>query len=110
MSFATRMVAFARTAGYCACGCRKLATDPHHIFPRQRHPELVDEPDNVIAVYRPCHTAHENAYRRFPRSICETAERLATTEPMKAYLDRTYGPRESPQAATSPDAGGREPA
>lgn len=90
MSFDTRMIAFARTEGYCACGCGKVATDPHHIFPKQRWPELVDEPDNVVAVYRPCHAAHENAHHRFSRSVCATAERLAVTEPMKAYLNRTY--------------------
>lgn len=53
----------------------------------------MDEPDNVIAVYRPCHSAHENASKRFARSLCATAERLAVTPAMENELDRIYGPR-----------------
>jgi len=71
------------------CG-RKDHLDPHHVFPKQKWPELKWEPDNIIPVCRKCHADHEVAYRRLPRAAVKPAERLATDDRMKAYLDRTY--------------------
>lgn len=76
----------------CACGCNRQATTWHHIFDQQHYEELADDPDNVVAVASYCHDRHTSAMARFPRSIAKRAEHLATTERMKAYLDRTYGP------------------
>jgi hypothetical protein len=82
----------------CACGCgeRVEIWNPacwHHIFPKRRWPELIDVADNLILVAVDCHASHETARRRFKRAVVWPAERLAVTEPMRAYLDRTYGPR-----------------
>ena len=101
ISPATRRIVLARVdSTRCACGCGR-PTQPtypaawHHIFPKQRHPELIDEPDNLILVaITPCHANHESAYRRLPRKVAWRAERLAVTPAMEDYLTRTYGPRE----------------
>lgn len=87
-----------RTGGYCACGCGKpaISTAPHHVFPKQRWPELINEPDNLIGVAADCHANHEVASKRLPRYAIRRAERLACTPAMKAYLDRTYDSRPLP--------------
>jgi hypothetical protein len=89
-------IAFNRSGYRCACGCGRMANSLHHVFPRQRWPGLVDEPDNVIAVTMvPCHANHEAATHRFAREIVWRAERLAITHPQRLFLDRTYGPTPS---------------
>jgi hypothetical protein len=92
MSNATRAIAKERTGGLCACGCGGYGWSPHHVFPRQRWPELIDEPDNVIYLDPGCHANHESGSRRVPRSAIRCSEHLARTEPMKRYLDSVYGP------------------
>jgi hypothetical protein len=89
--FGVRCDVIVRTGGYCACGCRRLGTAPHHIFPHQRWPELVAEPDNLLWVADDCHMNHEAASKRFTRHVVWRAEHLAVTPAMSAYLDRTYG-------------------
>ena len=83
-------VALERSGGWCECGCGRRATQHHHVFSQRLFPLLVDEPDNIVTVASSCHTAHTNAWRRFPRSICRRAERLATTPKMQNFLERTY--------------------
>jgi hypothetical protein len=84
-------IALARSDGLCVCGCGRRATEWHHIWQQQRFPELVDNPDAVVAVASPCHSAHTSAAKRFPRSICRHAEVTLTMTPqMAAYLDRYY--------------------
>jgi len=87
-----------RTGGHCACGCGKPAsiTAPHHVFPKSRWPELLNEPDNLIAANADCHARHETAFKRFPRYAIRRAERLASTPAMKAYLDSHYDARSLP--------------
>lgn len=89
-------VAFNRSGGRCACGCSRPATEWHHVFDQARFPELVDEPDNVVAVATACHKAHTDAFRRLPRYAVRRAERLATTEMRKAYLETHYDERPLP--------------
>ena len=86
----TRRIAWHRTGGFCACGCGRLAEDPHHIFYRQHHPELIDVADNIVPLARICHENHHAASKRLPRKVCRHAEHLAVTFPMMAFLDRTY--------------------
>ena len=89
---------YLRTGGYCACGCGKRAAleAPHHVFAKQRWPELINEPDNLIAAAPDCHARHETAHRRFPQYAVRRARRLATTDAMRAYLARTYEDRALP--------------
>lgn len=99
VSLSTRVIAMNRTAYKCSCGCGRMANSLHHAFPRQRFPELTNEPDNCIPLaWEPCHSNHETALHSLARSVIAPAERLATTSAREAYLDRTYGPRgvESP--------------
>jgi hypothetical protein len=90
LSEATAMIAWGRTEGFCACGCGRRAESWHHCWPQNKWPDLVDVADNIVAVADYCHGRHTAAFQRFPRSICVHAEHLATTGPMKAYLNRTY--------------------
>jgi hypothetical protein len=99
----TYAIAWARTGGRCACGCDRRGDQVHHVFPKaaNKWPELIDEPDNCVLVAgSPCHSNHETAFRRLPRSACAPAEHLAVTESMRAYLDRVYAsPRVMAEAA-----------
>jgi hypothetical protein len=90
VSAATRQIAQHRTGGCCACGCGRIGTEVHHIFPRQKYAYLIDDPDNVVWVARSCHANHEAASHRFPRKICRHAERLALTTAMRDYLENVY--------------------
>jgi hypothetical protein len=79
----------------CACGCLRPVnpTNPacwHHVLPKARWPELVDEPDCLVLVAVDCHADHEVASRRLPRRVAARAERLAVTEPQKRYLETHY--------------------
>ena len=78
--------------------CGGCAVDWHHVFPKSKFPQLRDEKTNLIAVCRRCHANHEVAYRRLPRSAIARAEGLATTDAMRSYLDRTYGPQTADSA------------
>lgn len=98
---------FWRQQGKCVCGCgRRIAPFPigyHHILPRQRWPELTNEPDDIVGVAADCHANHETGTTRLPRSACALAERLAICEPRRAsYLNRTYGPL-SANTSLAPD-------
>lgn len=69
-----------------------MADDPHHIFEVKHFPELVDEPNNVVAIARYCHDNHHAAFRRLPRKITRHAALLAEGDPpMEAYLRSHYG-------------------
>src|SRR5437016_4640195 len=87
----TRTIAYERTNGICAAGCGRNGSSWHHILPKQRWPELIDEPDNVILVCLLCHSRHEGAFKRLPRSAIRCVNRLVLDEPMRAYIERTYG-------------------
>jgi hypothetical protein len=82
----------------CACGCGRRV-DPrnpaswHHIFPKHLFWELFDVPDNLMLLAVDCHSSHETASRRLPRSVIVRAEHLANTPQRESYLRRTYGPR-----------------
>jgi hypothetical protein len=93
-------VAYERSEGDCV-NCLDPATSYHHIFYQTRWPELVDDPDNVIALCDWCHANHHAASHRLPRSVCGLAEALATTEAMEDWLDRIYGVREALRGPTS---------
>lgn len=88
-----------RQEGFCICGCgRQVAPYPlgyHHVFPKARWPELVNEADNIVGVAGDCHANHEAGSTRLPRRACDRAERLACSPPMEDYLTRTYGPKEA---------------
>lgn len=92
----TYRIAYHRTGGRCACGCGRRVErhNPacyHHVFPKQSWPELIDEPNNVVAVAVDCHANHETAAQRFPRKVTRHAALLAEGDPaMREYLDRTY--------------------
>jgi hypothetical protein len=90
---AARATAFLRAGGKCECGCGRAAEEPHHIWPEEKWPALVAVPDNIICISRICHARHTSAFRRLPRYAIRRAERLATDEGMKAYLDRAYDRR-----------------
>lgn len=90
LSQETRAKAFARTTGLCGCGCGRPADDAHHIFPKQKWPELADVLENILPAARFCHEGHESAMHRFSRGAVAGAEPLATTSSMRAYLQRTY--------------------
>lgn len=82
--------------GGCQCGCGRPADagNPacwHHVFPKQRWPELIDNAQNVMVVAVDCHANHEVAFCRLPRRSVWRAESLVTTDAMRDYLDRTYG-------------------
>lgn len=95
LSYASAAVAHSREPAHtCCCGCGRRATEWHHVFEQQHYPELADEPDNVVKVNPLCHARHTNRFRRLPRRAIRRAERLATTEKMKSYLDHKYGPVE----------------
>jgi hypothetical protein len=85
-----------RQRGVCICGCGKLiAPFPigfHHVFPRRRWPELTNEPNIIVGVAENCHANHESRHRPLSRAVCVLAEPYATTEPMRKFLDDTYGP------------------
>jgi hypothetical protein len=97
LSDATKAIAYHRSGGVCACRCgRRVERDNpaiyHHVFPKQRWPELIDNPDNVVCVAVDCHANHEVASRRLPRRVTRRAALLAEGNPsMLAYLDRVYG-------------------
>lgn len=88
-----------RQGAFCVCGCgRPISPYPlgyHHVFPKQRWPELVNEADNIVGVFGDCHAAHETGHRRLPRRACGRAERLASSPAMEDYLTLTYGPKEA---------------
>jgi hypothetical protein len=86
-------IALERSDGFCADGCGRQATAWHHIFDQKRWPALVSEPDNLMPVAAPCHSAHTNAHLRLPRFACASAERLAVTPQMERYLDSHYDDR-----------------
>lgn len=96
VSETTRRIALHRTGGRCACGCGRPVepSNPatyHHVFPKQRWPELIDDPDNVVAVAVDCHANHEAASHRFPRRLTRHAALLAEGDTaMQDYLARTY--------------------
>src|ERR1039458_7940195 len=75
MALPTRVVAFDRSGGWCVCGCGRRAQQGHHVFDKNRYPELVDEPDNIVAVARACHERHTSAMERLPRFAIASAER-----------------------------------
>ena len=64
MSEKTMLAAARRSKGHCACGCDSDPNSWHHIFPRSKWPELIDEPDNVVFIAALCHMRHEAASRR----------------------------------------------
>lgn len=90
LSEASASIAYERSDGYCACGCGRKASEWHHVFDQNHYPELVDEPDNILAVAEYCHRRHTDAVERFDRSICKRAERFAVTPSMENYLDNHY--------------------
>ena len=51
-----------RDGGLCACGA--AATEVDHVIPRSVAPQLALEPDNCVAICRPCHQAKTAADRR----------------------------------------------
>lgn len=88
------LVVYKRQDGKCACGCgRVIAPFPigfHHVFPKQRWPELINVAVNVIGVAADCHANHETGMTRLPRSAVVRAEQLASDPPMRRYLENTY--------------------
>ena len=88
----TREQVYLRAEGICECGCGQPAEQFHHALYTRTHPELINEPDNIVAVAWICHASHHNASKRFPRSICHRAERFANTPKIRAELERLYGP------------------
>jgi hypothetical protein len=85
---------FDRTGGSCACGCRRqISPWPigyHHILPKERWPELVNEPRNIVGVYRDCHANHESGFTRLPMQAVKTVCWLALDGAQRNYLVRTY--------------------
>jgi hypothetical protein len=90
MSLDTRVIAWARTAGRCACGCERRAVEPHHILPRQKWPALVDSPENVVYLAATCHARHESGYKRLARAAVSPVGALPLTAQQESYLERTY--------------------
>lgn len=91
MSASTRATALARNSGRCACGCGRRSVQVHHVFPRQRWPELTDSPLNVVGVAVRCHERHENAVERISLQGVLCALPLAWRDgPRSRYLERTY--------------------
>lgn len=69
----------------------KAARVLHHVFPRQRWPDLITVGDNQVDVCTDHHNGHEFGGQRIPRAAlpaCSTD--LAVTEPMRRYLETTY--------------------
>ncbi|MCA1571682.1 MAG: hypothetical protein LC798_15490 [Chloroflexi bacterium] len=73
-------------------GIIRRATQVHHVFPRQRWPELARELANLVGVCGGCHDEHERARRRLPRDVLppETIALAGDDGRMLAYLERTY--------------------
>lgn len=98
LSAETASIVHVRQGGKCACGCgQKIAAGPigwHHALPKHLYPELIDVAENVVGVAATCHANHESGSRRLPRSAVMPVEGLILTGPMRAYLDRIYGPRD----------------
>ena len=60
-------------------------------------PELVDVAENVLGVTADCHANHESGARRLTLEAVAVALPLATTGPMRSYLERTYASEENEQ-------------
>jgi hypothetical protein len=95
MSERTRATVFARQHGRCICGCgQPIASGPigyHHIWPRQRWPELADDPANVVGVTADCHAKHESASRVLPCAcVAVVTEGIVVDNQMRAYFERHY--------------------
>ena len=95
-SFDTMMAVMDRDGVWCSnCSDADLPVQLHHLLPRQRWPELIDVPENMIALDALCHANHTSARRRIPRAAVKASEPLALNDQMKAYLDSRYGPLEA---------------
>ena len=100
VSWKAAVAAIDRDGGWCvSCGNKEAYAQLHHLLPRQKFPDLIDEPANLIVVCSDCHERHENASRRFSRALCRPVEGLHLTPPMKRYLDSIYGPLEAERDA-----------
>lgn len=92
---AVRLEAGKRQGGRCIvteCDHRGRF-DMHHVLPKDDWPDLVQLPDNVVAICRNCHQRHELAFRRIRRSeLPRAALALAEREGPRAlaYVERTY--------------------
>ena len=87
----SREAAYARTQGLCGCCCgRRAQGPPHHILPKQRWPELIDEPANLLPICFRCHQLHEEAIRRIPYYAIGSVWDLDLSEPQKRYIENTY--------------------
>lgn len=90
----SRRQALARSGGRCVC-CGARAVQVHHVLPRQKWPEFIDEPANLVGVCVRCHERHELAVERIPRrALPAAAVELADAHGLGWYIERTYGSRE----------------
>lgn len=63
----------------------------HHILPKARWRELVDDPRNVAGVFEDCHANHESGKTRLPLvKVAAILRGLTLDARQEAYLHRTY--------------------
>lgn len=83
-----------RQGGVCCCGCGRPISPgligAHHILPKARWPELVDEPLNVVGVFADCHASHETGMARLPREAVKLVLALPLDGPQRRYVENTY--------------------
>jgi 5-methylcytosine-specific restriction endonuclease McrA len=77
------------------CGVLRAATQAHHVWPRQKWPNLIKVEANLTGLCRDCHSAHEFPgvkATRIPRAALPScAIALAGDDgPMLGYLERVY--------------------
>lgn len=87
-----RRVSTRRLQDLVESGAVKASRVLHHVFPKQRWPALITCDDNQVDVCDDHHNDHEfKPDGRIPRAaLPECSVALATTEPMRRYLDATY--------------------
>lgn len=71
------------------------ATQLHHVFPRQRWPQLIKVAANLIGVCPGCHDEHERAHRRIPLAalpacVFDLVDADPEADRLLLYLDATY--------------------